>query len=472
MSTTKYFAFLAAAFMMLTSCSSDAPDTPADNDTPMRTLTVKLEPLSRTSIDYDNADVSHLVWTDGDKVAYISDVPGDVCREATVNHNRFDASVPASAVAGTNKIHIVYPVADNVGKTMAQLKATVNPSVSVVAAESFDGTLLPMTSEVTVTKESEVSAKFDYPASVIRLGLEISDSHDPAEVLQKVTLEANENLAGTYTLGSNGAWTFAGNSKKIETTVTGENASLVTLKKKDAYIYIVTNRSNFTGVDLTVTTSAGTYSFTDGTMNLAVEGATLYRTDVTISEPDPKVDPAYRKVTSTDQLTFGNDDKYLIVCEGKGIAFCSPMTTNFHEGVNVGIPADGIPATESAIQKLTFTLTPGTGNFEGRYLLNCPDISPSKGSRIKCMSNFSATPAKIAFSKLDPSTNGTFYWGISFDAEGNVKLQAHPDTQDVAGDLFMGVTRNAAANSTYFCIYGPDATDGQITPIQLYKLMQ
>ena len=62
------------AMLVPVACSSDTTDTPENDCGPeMREINVNMSSLTRTSIEYENVDLSHLVWSDGDKVAYISD---------------------------------------------------------------------------------------------------------------------------------------------------------------------------------------------------------------------------------------------------------------------------------------------------------------------------------------------------------------------------------------------------------------
>lgn len=451
----------------LAACSSDAPGlggTPGKGET--REITVNMSQLTRTTIEYENVDLSHLVWCDGDKVAYVSDAEGDVCRVATVSHNAFSASVPASATSGT--LHIVYPVGDNEGKTLAAMRASVASKACQSLDSPFDGATLPMTARAAITEEATVDAEFEFPASVIRFRLKVADSHDPDETIESVSLSAAEDMAGRYSF-SGGEWRFAGESKSIETTFAGGTSGLVAMQENGCYVYVVANRGKYTDVDLLIKTSAGVYRFEDGAMDLSKPGKTMYHVDLTLSEAEPVPQPRYRKITSLEELTAGPEDSYLVVCEGKKLLFCEYSGNNCHPGVAVSIMPDGIDPEDEAVKKRTCVIAPAGDSFPGLYSLHFKDIT-YKGTYLRCMLNFSSTPGKLTFdTTLDEQRD---YWGISFDDDGNVLLKANPHTQDIAGDVFLGFN---LSNSTYpntFCTCGPDAKSGTVMPVQLYKLMK
>ncbi len=453
------------AMLLPAGCSSDANDMPANGNSPeMREINVNMSSLKRTSIEYDNADLSHLVWSEGDKVAYISDADGDVCREATITGNRFTAEVPADLTEG--KLHIIYPVGDNVGKTLADMRMSVASAVTQDVTAAFEGTTLPMTAHATVSESSSVNADFEFPASVLRLRLKVAADHDAEEIIESVTLSAAEDAAGSYAFQGD-KWVFTGSSKTITTTFAGSQ-KLVDMKANGEYVYIVMNGASYTDVDLVIKTSAGLYKFDDGTMDLAQEGRTLYHVDLTLSEAEPEPEPRYKKIVGIDDLTTNATDSYLIVCESNNMLFCNYNSSNYHDGVSISIPADGLDPANEDIKKRACVIAPAGDENPGLYTLKFEGIR-SSAPYIRCMANFSATPGKLNFT-TDLTSGKRAFWGITFDSEGNVLLQAHPNTQDTAGDVFLGF--DSDKNSKAFCTYGPDAPAGRIAPIQLYKLVK
>ena len=427
-------------------------------------MTVSVAPLSRTTIEYENGDYSHLVWQEGDRVAYVTDLAGDTFRTAEVTGNCFTASVPEGATT-TDNLVVVYPAGDLEGKSLSA--ATIrglNPSELDIDA-SFDGTRLPMTSTLPVPASSGVVTEFDVLPAVIRLSLSGVDAEN-TEVLKSVTLTANEPLEGAYTPAGTG-WTFAGSGNTVAMNIVSENTSLAEISSGRHYIYFVVPRAAYTGVTLTVTTDAGNYTFPDGSMDLTSPTRSLYRLDVALGEPEPVKEPMFVKITSLDQVTCADDDRYLIVCEGRGGLFAEFDSGNYHYLVPAGITPDGIDPASAEAVKCALTLTHPEGEYAARFLISSQNIRKNY-PYIGCMKNFSGTPAKLAFRKALTKNSSLEYWDITFDAAGNVLFQAHPDTQDVAGDVFLGFSKSNSGGT--FCTYGADATASDLEPLQLYKL--
>lgn len=454
---------MAAALLAVAtaSCSNDtdmpATGTPAENAL-TRELTISVAPVSRTTIDYENSDFSHLVWSEGDEVAYVTDVYGDVFRTAAISHNTFKAVIPQDADR-SNKLIIVYPAGDLNGKALSECSlGTVNPATLNID-QPFDGTRLPLCCEMQIPASSTITADFEVMGSVIRLNLEASGHEE--ELLHQIVLTANEPLTGNYRRSFYG-WFLDGGSKSVSMDIAGEDLSLAAISSQKRYIYIVTPRNEFTGVGLTVTTSTGTYTFSDGAMNLAQEGRTLYRLDLPLGEPVPVREPMYRQITSMSDITTGDDTKYLLVCGEKSVVYAEYNSTNYYDGVPVTIGSDGIDPECAAAKAYRFTIHPFDESGNLYYMRT--DEKVGKGYYISTMANFPGTPGKIYFT-ADGGQNRNS-WNISFDGSGNVILQGHPHTQDVAGDVFLCFYRPG----NYFATYGADANMDNICPMQLYKL--
>ena len=457
------------ATLLPAGCSSDSADMPENGNGPeMREINVNMSSLTRTSIEYDNAGVSHLVWKEGDKVAYISDAAGDVCREATITGNKFTAQVPASLAEG--KLHIIYPVGDNVGKTLAEMRMSVASAVTRDVTAAFDGATLPMTAEAPVSEASSVNADFEFPASVLRLKLNVADNHDAEETVESVTLTAAEPAAGSYTF-QNGKWTFSGASKTITTTFAG-SPKLVDMQANGGYVYIVMNAAAYTDVDLVIKTSAGLYKFDDGTMDLAREGRTLYHVALTLSEAEPEPEPRYKKITSVDDLTTNATDSYLIVCEAKNMLFCTKNGNSAYQtGFSISIPSDGFDPENADVKKRACVIAPAGADNPGLYTLKFEGIN-SSAPYIRCMQNFSSSPGKLNFT-TDLTAYQRAFWGITFDEAGNALIQAHPYTQDVQGKVYLGFDSDRTSDAANcFCTVLENSNTARFLPIQLYKLVK
>ena len=87
--------YIAAAAIAATACTvSQMPD-----NQQTRRITVSTESIgTKTGIEYEYSDYSHLVWKEGDVVAYVTDCASDVVRTAEVSADgRFTATIPETA---------------------------------------------------------------------------------------------------------------------------------------------------------------------------------------------------------------------------------------------------------------------------------------------------------------------------------------------------------------------------------------
>ena len=105
MKTYKYILSAAIAALAFASCGKEE-STSIQGD--RRNVTVYC-PLTRTTIDYEGSDVSHLVWGAGENIGYVTSVSGDRVQLAKMNSNSFIAQIPAYA-SEEDSIFVIYPV--------------------------------------------------------------------------------------------------------------------------------------------------------------------------------------------------------------------------------------------------------------------------------------------------------------------------------------------------------------------------
>lgn len=449
-----------SAIWLLGACASEN-DLPAPEQA-LREIEVNIDngPLSRTTIEYENVDVSHLVWSDGDRVAYVTDYPGDVCRVATVTDNSFTVQVPQGA-SSANKLIVVWPVGDNEGKPLNQMSAVISNTLEQNLDQQFDGRLLPMMSTVNVPSGNTVDASFEFLASVIRLT--INPYLHESEQLKQVKLSASQSLAGSYSFSANGA-AFTPGAKSIECTVSGEEMELQRLYENNKYIYLVVNRDQYTDATLDIITDTDKYRFPGGTFNVAKPGVTLYRLAFTIEHYEPVPDPVYRykQITSLDELTTNDGDKYLIVCKSMGVIFGSHNSNNYPEGISCPITYQGYidPASDN-VEKMAAVLAPNPTN-PGDYSINIAGFR-SGYPWIGCMPNYTkGDHGRIYADKSNQFDSKLDYWTITFDDEGNVILGAHPNSTD-GGPWQMAYSYDKG----YFCCR--ESTTTGMLDIQLFK---
>lgn len=263
--------------------------------------------ITKTTIDYEG-DVSHLVWSNGDNVMYLTDDKEGLedygFQSAAVKDNRFTASIPASATKD-NKILIVWPGRTlDLGNSSTTLR--IDNEFSVSSKDAFDGRTLPMVAVTDIPEGSEVSASFQPLGAVLRIAVD-STGH-ASERLKSITLTTAEQCAGTFKITPDAENTaiFSGNSNTVKVSL-NDTPEL----RNFNYIYMVLAKGSYTGVKMEVETEATTYAFEDGTMDLTRQDRGLYRISVSLPAYEEPKEEAFVKVTSADEITA--DAQYLIL---------------------------------------------------------------------------------------------------------------------------------------------------------------
>lgn len=346
MKTTLYKIGILLGLSAMAACSAEKSLMP-DSETYTRTVTVTAS-ATRTTIEYEGSDVSHLVWCDGDEVAYCTEVNSDTFKKAVVTANAFSAEIPVSA----KNIVVIWPAGDNVGKTLSQASAELASETTCNIDEDFDGTLLPMIALSDVPSDKDnIDVEYRCLASVIRFTVFPADTDD-VESLQKITISANENIVGTFAMGLDGYPAFNGSGKEAVVNVTGSNESILLTEEPEAYV--VVNRASYTGVNVKVHTDLGTYEFADGTMDLSRSDRSLYRVKLDLSTKSHVPDTPKKYFTAvTDIKDITDDGTYLIATDKDESQYYIPNnrptdTSNYYwlEGVSVPHDEYGISYTE------------------------------------------------------------------------------------------------------------------------------
>lgn len=359
----RYICFFAVALVAVIAVGCDNEQS-FDAEGDMRTITVDFT-STRTTIDYEGSDVSHMVWQDGDQVAYITDVAGATFTTATVVGNQFTATIPAEA----QKIMALYPVGANEGKTLVEARASLSAEITQRAEDGFDGKLLPMYGEAETPKASSVvGMSYTCLASVLRLTV-LGDEERVGEVLQSVTLTAAESVVGDFVVDvATGGLATEGTSQSVMVEYTGDDDKLYLSNSHD--IYMVLFAESFTDVDVVVETNQDSYFWLDGSMDLSNPERRLYRTTLDIAKsvgaPEPQ-DPIFVPVLSLNEIT--DDGTYLIAVnvDGKYLVTNNVPTdsSNYYwlTGVEASSNESGVVASEE-IMNYTWSITRKSDGYE------------------------------------------------------------------------------------------------------------
>lgn len=363
-------ALAAVAAAVLGAC--DKGVTAPDN---VRTLTV-ICPVTKTTVDYEGSDVSHLVWNEKDTVAYVTSCAGDVVKFAEVKSNTFQAVLPSSA-SSSDRLFVVYPCGKNEGKTLGELTASILPEVTQKVIEPFDGRTYPMLASVPVPPAgtNTVSMTYDLPAAVLRF--RVSAEGRPAKIpVRSLELSANEPLGGVFkasTASEDGFQFTAGETSKT-VLLEGPDDSLAT-GEKGLYVYAVVPRSNYTSFTVKVVTDSLSYTFADGKMDLTRSDRSLYRIELDLSKvqgeaPDPNAGTVFKPVVSMDELN--QNSRYLIVAEKDELSYYLAAPDNLYStsskpnGVTQAVKSTTVQHSDGSIErteelmKFIIALEPGT----------------------------------------------------------------------------------------------------------------
>lgn len=453
-----------AALMTACDTTEEAPVQPVGDGT--RTVNVFAKNIAdtRTSIEYEYSDYSHLVWSEGDVVAYVTDLASDVVKEAEVAEGGyFTAELPAEATTD-NTLYVLYPGDGLAGGTAADLKLNITDTQAQDTLLLSTGIRLPMyaAAPVPAAGETQVSVKYEIPVSVIRF--EILSADYPADQVQSVTVTAGEPLAGDFdvkaALAGNEA--FNGTSNSVTTTL-GKFAPLEAAT--GGYIYVPVARGSYTGVTVEVTTDNNKFSFPDGTFNLDEPGVTLYKMRLVLGESsvEPKV-PYFAPISEGEQ--FSADNKYLITyAESSGsYRVASDNITSKIDGKTFNVDPDlgGIKA-EGEVMDYVFTIAPVAGT-EGCYLYS--EAAGNTNGNYVGSNGGTSVESSFFFMKTEPTADDTqYYWSISCNADG---------TQTIYNEAKARYFKYST-NLGYFCTssVGDDNTGNeQIRNVTILKLVE
>ena len=350
----------AAMALVAVSCQRDSATIAVGDE--MRTVEVYAA-QTRTTIGYEASDVSHLEWCEGDRVAYVTDVAGDTFKSAEMKYSAKGWYFSSNVTAAAETIYVIYPVGDNVGKSLAEAKASLVAEFQQVADADFVGESLPMYASAPITSTSRVEVVYEVMASVVRFSV-VGEGHD-IESLQSVTLTTNEPLVGDYSYdAASGKMLFEGaaNSIKVDyvsATEWGEDV----LWARTHDIYMVVPSATFTGVDVVVKTDADTYVWSNGVMDLSHPERRLYRVALDLAAADGAPAPVNRyfsPVCSLDEIT--DEGTYLIATniDGKYYVTNNEPTdaANYYYVEGVELPSDefGVLHSEDAMN-YTWSIT-------------------------------------------------------------------------------------------------------------------
>lgn len=310
---------------------------------------------TRTMIDYERSDYSHLVWEEADRLAVLTDVYDDVASIVEVNQGAFDARIPADYNQSYNNLVAIYPSDGLEGQNIDKITMPIPAAQHQDTLGSSRGVQVPMFTVVKVPNgvtEQTVSARYQFPAATLRFAIE-SDVHKLEKILS-VTMTAQDPIAGKMT--------FVRPAYSVR-LIKGENEVTVTVDKpaaieKGGYLYMNVMRGVYEGVTIKVTTDQNTYLFENGRFDLTDPEVSLFKVTLPLDVSVVKPKPAYYTEISEGEV-FSADEKYLIVYKYSDTEYyvASKFVDYYlyYESFEVG--ENGLEATDELTQ-YAFTFTP------------------------------------------------------------------------------------------------------------------
>ena len=339
-----------------------------------RSITVYPEETdTKTSVEYEYSDYSHLVWCEGDVVAYVTDCASDVVRVAEVSSDGvFTATIPESA--GTdNRLYVVYPGDGLAGGTLADLSLEISSrqTQDSISTVNSTGVIIPMMAcaQVPETGGTSVSVSYDVPVSVIRFDFATADF--PQDQIQSVTFTA---------------------AQPVE---------------------VVTDNNEFV--------------FRDGNFELDDPDATLYKVEMTLGEGQVIRDPYFVEISEGEQLS--PDNKYLIAYRQSDYVYrvASEHISSKIDAVTFEYDPDlgGIPVVGD-VMDYVFTIGP-VADAEGYYWLYSEAAGNTNGNYIGSAGGTSVE-GNFFFMDTEPASSDAYYiWRIEY---GDSVVYLHNEGRD------------------------------------------
>ena len=342
---------LAPALLLMASCETETDRVGGGRQE--RVLLVSSENVdTRTTIDYELSDYSHLVWNAGDQVAYVT----DVASVAEVKEGSFEAKVPAE-YGERNKLFILYPSDGLEGLNVDKMKMELPAEQHQDTLGSTRGVVVPMYAVADIPGEgvNTMKVRYEFPAATLRFRIE-SQEHKLEKVLS-VTMTAQDPIGGSMI--------FSRPSNVIKLIKPVNEVKVVVDKpatiEKGGYLYMKVMRGTYSNVTVAVTTDQNTYLFENGTFDLTDPDASLFKVNLSLDAGKVEPKTLYYKEISEGEV-FTADAKYLIAHKNSDTEYhvAASFSTYYLSRKTFEADENGIEAT-SDVSQYAFTIAPVEG---------------------------------------------------------------------------------------------------------------
>lgn len=407
---------------------------------------------TRTSIEYELSDYSHLVWESGDKVAYVTDVDGDEVSVAEVSGGSFEAVLPSGA-ASDNLLYIVYPSDGLEGLNIDKLKMPLPSEQHQDTLGSSKGVTVPMFAVTSVPGEevNAVTARYVFPAATLRFA--VSSAEHSAEKILSVTLEAQDAVAGSMIISRPNNDISLVTPSNTVSSVIGKPSPI----SDGGFIYMNVMRGDYSDVCVTVKTDKGEYVFDGGRFDLTDTGASLFKVSIPLDNGVvPAPEPSFKEIQEGE--TFSPDSKYLIAFKASSGEYyvASKVNNNKLDKIAFAAVDGGIPA-EGKVMDNVFTITPVDGTSYYTLYSDAVSMSPpsaqhgmgylgAPGGTSKEIGNFfRADEEGVAANPIQ------YHWEITYENGAYVITSAYQNVYSIKyskNDYFFGLCKESVSGAS------------------------
>lgn len=366
---------LATVAMAFTSCNKEID---VQKDEPvagkMKTITVKTEIETRTTLDADHAN---LVWSTGDQISIFNDTDNTNTALTYAAGGDLTVEVPAA----TKDIYAHYPYYNGNSNGPESVSIYISNKQTQVDPGKLEGKYYPMVAKGTVSSDNKALISLYPVASALALniyhtGLSGGESVKSVKVTPSTT--ANTGFIGrqmTNLKGNNIKYTATESSDPITVTLTNPLAldkTKPTDKQKFAgQIYVCLAKQSYANVKFEIVTDKGKYTISSNATPFDCVSNDFVPVNIDLAKATKEVEPTVFTVGTEIASIFPTVKNGIKVsfAQGEGTnapIYYSPFRCYVKNTITVSAgstPLKGIEFTFAGGNDYVRALTPSTGSF-------------------------------------------------------------------------------------------------------------
>ena len=335
----KYFSYLmlaTAAVVAFASCSKEI-DTPEEPAVPMKTITVKTDIATKTTLDSNHENI---VWAGGENISLFNDYNSENTEVSYSAGGDITVSVPAA----TNEIYMHYPYYDKNTSGPTSVSVYISNAQTQTNPGELNGYYFPMVAKGTVSADNKALVQFYPVASALALNIYKSTlggtETETVESVKVTPAAANTGFYGSQSTNitvDDVKYTSAGGAGDAVTVTLTNGLSLASTAPSNkqtfaGQIYVCLAKQSYAGVKFDIKTDKGTYTITSNSTAFDLVNNDFVPVNINLAKaqfdekPTP-VDPtAFNWGLVKDALTVG--DKVVIAAAESAVALSTDQRSN------------------------------------------------------------------------------------------------------------------------------------------------